>query len=202
MKRHPPAATRNQGPIGDVLARELPPRGLVLEVASGSGLHAAAFAARFPALTWQPTDIAPEAIASIAAWRDETGAPNLLPPLVLDATAADWPVPAADAVVSVNMVHIAPWAACEGLLAGAARLLRNGRDPAAAPLVLYGPFYLSDRPTAPSNEAFNASLRARDPAWGVRRLDDVAAAAARHGLTLRRVHDMPANNTLAVFRSR
>lgn len=195
MKRHAPAAARNVGPIGDVLARVLPAAGLILEVASGTGEHAVAWARRLPALAWQPSDPDPDALASIAAWGDEAGLPNLLAPLRLDAAAANWPVLRADAVVAVNMVHISPWAATAGLLAGAARLLAAG-----APLVLYGPYRQAGVPLAPGNAAFDAGLRARDPAWGLRAVDDLAAAAS--GFALSDVVPMPADNLSLVFRRR
>jgi SAM-dependent methyltransferase len=192
MKRLAPAAERNKAAIAEVLAEVLPPSGLVLEVASGTGQHAAYFAGRFPALIWQPTDLGD--LASIEAHREEAGLANLRAPLRLD-TAADWPVTAADAVVCINMIHIAPWAACLALLRGAARVL-----PAAGPLVLYGPYSIDGDFTAPSNVAFDAQLRAQDPAWGVRELRDVERAAATEGLRLDRVVPRPANNHVVVFR--
>lgn len=192
MKKIWPAAERNKQPILDQLVGVLPARGLVLEIASGTGQHAAFFAAALPGLTWQPTDLDPENLASIAAYRDESGAPNLRPPIPLDVT-APWPIEAADAMYVANLVHIAPWEVALALLAGAARVL-----PAGAPLVLYGPYRRDDVPFAPSNEAFDADLRARDPRWGVRRLEDVTAAAV--GFRLDRVVEMPANNVLVVLR--
>ena len=194
-KRHAPAAERNREPIVAVLRQVLPPTGTVLEVASGTGEHAAWFAAAFPRLLWQPSDPDPDAIASAAAWRAESGAANLLPPLRLDAAAAEWPVERADAIVCINMVHISPWSATEGLMRGAGRLL-----PPGAPLVLYGPYRRAAVPTAPSNEAFDASLKARNPAWGLRDLEAVAAEAEANGLALERVVEMPANNIVALFR--
>lgn len=193
MKRHAPATVRNREPLAAVLREILPASGTVLEVASGTGEHAAFFAGLFPALRWQPSDPDPEALASIRAWREETGSANLLEPVRLDAAAEDWPVAAADAILCVNMVHISPWAATLGLLRGARRLLAPG-----APLILYGPYRRAGVPTAPSNEAFDASLRARDPEWGLRALEAVAAAA--DGLRLERVFEMPANNATVVFR--
>src|SRR5262249_28273084 len=150
-----PAALRNRGPILDVLRRVLPARGTVLEIGSGSGEHAVHFAAGLPHLTWQPTDLDPDALASIAAHRRAAGLPNLLPPSELGGAVPSWPVPNADAVVSINMIHIAPWLAAEGLVAGAGRMLAPG-----AVLFLYGPFKEDGRHTAPSNAAFDASLRA------------------------------------------
>jgi SAM-dependent methyltransferase len=195
LRLYAPATARNREPILAVLRRVLPPQGLVLEVASGSGEHAAYFAAALPALRWQPSDPDARALGSIASHCEAAALPNLLPPLVLDATAADWPLERADAVICINMVHIAPWSAAEGLMAGAARLL-----PADGVLYLYGPFKLEGRHTADSNRDFDAWLRAQDPAWGVRDLGDVTDLAARHGLKLIETVPMPANNLSVVFR--
>ncbi len=191
------ATARNRQPILDVLARVLPPAGIVLEVGSGTGEHAAFFAPRLPHLTWQPSDPEAEMRASIAAWARSVAASNIAAPLTLDAAAATWPVERADAVVCINVIHIAPWAVCEGLVAGAAALLPDG-----GVLVLYGPFKRDGRHTAPSNAAFDESLRSRDPAWGVRDMGDVAAAAAAVGFDLADVVPMPANNFSIVFRRR
>ena len=190
VKRQAPAAARNVGPIGDVLAEWLPERGLVLEIASGTGEHALAFARRFHGLDWQPSDPDPQALASIAAWAEE-GPPNLRPPLQLDVCADRWPVDSADAILCVNMVHIAPWQAALGLLDGAARLLGEG-----APLILYGPWLQVDVPTAPSNQAFDISLRDRDPRWGLRLVEDFAAEADERGFRLRERRAMPSNNLM------
>jgi SAM-dependent methyltransferase len=192
-RRHAPATERNREPIAAVLAEELPKRRLVLEIASGSGEHCAFFAGRFAGLQWQPSDPEEAARASIAEWCD--GLPNVLPPLALDAAAESWPIAAADAILCVNMVHISPWEATLGLMAGAQRLLAPG-----APLILYGPYRQHGVPTAESNEAFDASLKARDPRWGLRHVEDVSTAAAARGLTLQRVVAMPANNLSLVFR--
>ncbi|MEY4270434.1 MAG: hypothetical protein RLZZ58_1650, partial [Pseudomonadota bacterium] len=167
-KRFAPATLRNRDAIAEALADVLPPAGRVLEIASGSGEHIVHFAARFPALHWQPSDPDPAALASIAAWAAESGCANVAPPLHIDAAASDWPVASADTLLCINMIHIAPWEACEGLMAGAGRLLHPG-----APLILYGPFVEGDVPTAPSNEAFDASLRSRAPGWGLRDRADV-----------------------------
>lgn len=196
MKRCAPATERNREPIAALLREMLPERGTLLEIASGTGEHAVYFAGCFPALRWQPTDPDPEALASIQAWRDDFGPENLLEPLRLDAAAEPWPVASADAILCVNMVHISPWAATEGLMRGAGRLLSPG-----APLVLYGPYRRAGVPTAPSNEAFDESLRARNPEWGLRDLGEVEAEAGRHGLRLERVAEMPANNLTLVFRA-
>ena len=192
-RRHAPATLRNRDPILAGLRNLLPMRGLVLEVASGTGEHCAHFAAALPDLAWQPTDLDPENRASIAAWCD--GLPNVRPPCAMDASAPHWPVDRADAVICINMIHIAPWSAAEGLFAGAARILPDG-----APLVLYGPYRQEGIPTAPSNEEFDASLRARDPEWGLRGLEDVAALAARSGFAAPSVTPMPANNLVVTFR--
>jgi SAM-dependent methyltransferase len=189
-----PAAQRNQQPILDVLSRVLPARGLVLEIASGSGEHALYFARHLPSVQWQPSDPDPASRRSIDAHAAAEACPNARPALDLDAAAAEWPLPAADAVVCINMVHIAPWAAIEGLFAGAARLLAP-----AGVLYLYGPYKRDGHHTAPSNEAFDASLRRRNSTWGVRNLEDVAALGARTGFTLAEVVDMPANNHSLVF---
>jgi hypothetical protein len=193
VKHHAPATARNREPIRAVLARVLPPTGTVLEIASGSGEHAVSFAAAFPDLTWQPTDPDPGAIASIAAWRAEAALPNLAAPLVLD-VCGTWPVDHADAIVCINMVHIAPWEAALALFAGAGQRLA-----ANAVLYLYGP-YLFDGETAPSNRDFDRSLRSRDPRWGVRDLRDLTAAAT--DFTLVETVAMPANNHSLVFRRR
>jgi SAM-dependent methyltransferase len=194
-RRSAPHVARNAGPIAGVLRDVLPARGLVLEVASGTGEHILHFAREFPKLLWQPSDPEPAALRSIEAWRAESGLFNLLPAVSLDARAADWPVPQADAILCINMVHISPWAATVGLLRGAGRLLAEG-----APLCLYGPYRRAGVETAPSNEAFDESLKARDPEWGLRDLEAVAAEAEQHGLALEQVVEMPANNISALFR--
>lgn len=190
---HFPATSRNADPILEVLQGVLPERGIVLEVASGSGQHVAHFATRFPDLTWQPTDLDPAHRRSIAAWTREHE--NVLEPTALDATGTDWPLDAADAIICANMIHIAPWSAGLGLLAGAGRILSTG-----GVLFLYGPFSVDGAHTAASNARFDAGLRAQDPAWGVRDLDEVAAAADTHGLTLEQTIAMPANNLSVIFR--
>jgi SAM-dependent methyltransferase len=193
--RSAPAAARNREPILRVLRDRLPRRARVLEVASGTGEHAVWFSGALPEVTWQPTDRDPDALRSIAAWRDSACLPNLLPPLLLDAAADTWPVAEADAVVAINMIHIAPWAATRGLIAGAARVLTpNGL------LYLYGPFREAGVHTGAGNSAFDADLRARDPSWGVRDLDEVAALAGRHGFMAPERIAMPANNLSVIFR--
>jgi len=186
---------RNAEPIAEILASFLPVRGLVLEIASGTGEHAVHFARTFPRLLWQPSDPDPAALRSIDAWRGEAELFNLLPAVSLDTRAAEWPVAEADAILAINMVHISPWAATVGLMRGAGRLLAPG-----APLYLYGAYLQSDVETAPSNLAFDIWLKAENAEWGVRDLDDVVAEADRHGLTVETVVPMPANNLSVVFR--
>ena len=195
MKRHAPATERNREPILAVLRQLLPARGTVLEIGSGTGEHAVYFARELPHLTWQPSDPSAVARASIAAWAAEARLPNLRPALPIDATGGPFEVPDLVAVVAINMVHIAPWAATEGLVAGAGAAL-----PAEGVLLLYGPFKRDGRHTAPSNAAFDVELRAQDPRWGVRDLDAVTELAAAAGLTLDRVVRMPANNLCLGFR--
>lgn len=190
-----PAAARNREPILRALRPVLPPSGLLLEVASGSGEHALHLARALPGLVVQPSDPDPDHRRSVDAWAATAALPNLRPALPLDAAAPDWPLPAADAVLCVNMIHIAPWAATLGLLRGASRLL-----PPGGPLLLYGPFRRGGAHTGPGNAAFDDSLRARDPRWGVRDLEAVAAAAAAEGLALAEVLPMPADNLVLVFR--
>jgi SAM-dependent methyltransferase len=194
-RRSAPHVERNAAPIADVLRDALPARGLVLEVASGTGEHVLHFARLFPELLWQPSDPEPASLRSIEAWRAEAELSNLRPAVSLDARAADWPVLQADAILCINMVHISPWAATTGLLRGAGRLLAAG-----APLCLYGPYRRAGIETAPSNEAFDESLRARNPEWGLRLLEDVVAEAERHGLGLDRIVEMPANNLTMILR--
>jgi SAM-dependent methyltransferase len=194
-RRSSPAALRNASPIREVLREVLPARGRVLEIASGSGEHAMAFAAAFPGLEWQPSDQDPEALASIDAWAAEAGLPNLRPALRLDVARLPWPVAAADAVVCINMLHISPWSATEALMAGAAAVL-----PAGGPLYIYGAMHVDGRPTSDSNAEVGRSLRSRDPAWGVRDLEAVAAAGEARGLVLARTTAMPAHNFSLVLR--
>lgn len=196
-KRSAPAAARNREPIAAVLRDWLPRHGLVLEIASGTGEHAAAFAGAFPGLEWQPSDVDPGALASIAAWRDESGLANLRAPVVLDAASTEWPIDRADAVLSLNMVHISPWASALGLIDGAVRCL-----PAGGLLILYGPWIRDDAETAPSNLDFDADLRRRNPEWGLRRVEDFAASASYAGFDLAETRDMPANNLMLLFRKR
>lgn len=195
MKRSAPATERNREPILAVLRDILPSVGLVLEVASGTGEHIVHFARHLPALDWQPSDPDPDALTSIEAWSADAGLPNLRPPVILDAAAERWPLDRADAILCINMVHISPWTTTLGLLDGAARLLGPG-----APLYLYGPYRRADAATAPSNEAFDASLKSRNPEWGLRSLEDVVREAERRGFILRQVAPMPANNLSVILR--
>ena len=196
-KQHAPATLRNRDAIAEVLARELPVEGRVLEIAAGTGEHAAFFAERFPALEWQPSDPSAEALASIAAYRADYPGGNLAGPVLLDAAAPEtWPVAAADAIVCINMVHISPWEATLGLFAGAARLLgRHG-----GPLILYGPYLEQGVETAPSNLEFDASLKARNPLWGLREAEALDRLAAAHGMARSARYAMPANNLMLVYR--
>jgi hypothetical protein len=194
-RRSAPAALRNREPIADVLRDWLPSSGLVVEIASGTGEHAAFFAGRFPNLEWQPSDVHPDALGSIGAWREEVRLPNLREPLVLDASSPDWPISSADAVLSINMVHISPWVSALGLIEGAARAL-----PPGGPLILYGPWLKDDIATAESNLAFDVDLKRRDPDWGLRRVEDFAAAALEKGLSLEDTRSMPANNLMLLLR--
>jgi hypothetical protein len=196
-RRSAPATLRNRGPILDVLGPLLTERGLVLEIASGTGEHVVHFARHLPALRWQPSDPAPDARASIAAWAAAEGAGNVLPPLALDAAGEPWPIAHADAVVCINMIHISSWAATEGLMRGAARILSAGQ-----PLYLYGPYRRPGRVLEPGNAAFDADLRRRDSRWGLRDLDAVAACGEAQGLTLERIVEMPANNLSVILRKR
>ncbi len=195
LRASAPAVARNRDAILTILRRILPRSGLVLELASGTGEHGAYFAAALPDLVWQPSDRAPEALASIAAHRDASGLVNLKAPLMIDAAAPAWPIAAADAVVAINMIHISPWPATEGLMAGAAQLLRPG-----GPLYLYGAFRRDGRHTADSNRAFDQWLQAQNPDWAVRDLGEVVELAARHGLAHAETVAMPANNLSVIFR--
>lgn len=194
-RQYSPATARNRGPILEVLHTVLPRHARVLEVASGSGEHAVHFAGAMPGWEWQPSDPTSDALASIDAWRHHAALDNVRPPIALDVTRDHWPGGPFDAVVAINLCHIAPWEATASLVAGAADHLHpNGA------LILYGPFVRDGRQTAPSNEAFDQSLRRRDPRWGVRDLADVTEAAREHGFALDRVEEMPANNLTVVFR--
>lgn len=200
---HYPATARNREPILEVLRRVLPATGRVVEVGSGSGEHGVFFAEHLPGIVWAPSDPSPEARRSVDAWARASGLANIEPAQALDATWDEWPWEQSGAqdrarkvaaIAAINVIHISPWATCLGLLAGAKRLLKPG-----GVLFLYGPYRRGGRHTAPSNATFDASLRRRDPTWGVRNLEDVQAAAGEAGLTLQEVVEMPANNLSVVF---
>ncbi len=186
---------RNRDPILAVLRRALPPTGIVLEIASGTGEHAVYFASAFPGLTWQPSDQDELALRSIAAHRAISGLANLRPPIRLDAAAPEWPVGQADAMVAINMVHISPWRSTQGLMAGAGRVLQPG-----GVLYLYGAYREAGAHTAPSNAAFDRDLRRRNPEWGVRDLEEVVELGQANGLSLAERIPMPANNLSVIFR--
>jgi len=191
---HSPAAERNKGPIAEVLERVLPRAGLVLEIAGGSGQHVVHFARALPQLQWQPSEADPTLLGAMVARLGHEGLANVCAPLALDVRARPWPVREAEAIVCINLLHIAPWPVTEALMDGAGTVLGAG-----AVLYLYGPFRRAGRHTAPSNAAFDADLRARDPRWGVRDLEAVEAAARGAGLDLAQILAMPANNLSLVF---
>jgi hypothetical protein len=172
----------------------MPESGAVFEVASGTGEHAWFFAKHLNRITWQPSERAAEAFSSIHAWREHAPLPNLLPPIEFDTTGDTWPIEEVDAMFCANMIHISPWSSCEGLMRGAGRHLRSGGR-----LITYGPYRIDGSHTAPSNAEFDRSLRERDPSWGVRDLEVVAAEAEKNGLRLLERVPMPANNFVLVF---
>jgi SAM-dependent methyltransferase len=192
-----PSAERNKGPILDVLARVLPSRGLVLEIASGTGQHVIHFANALPDLTWQPSDPDAELRESIAMRVREEPRANVNSPIDLDVTKLPWPLPAADAVVAINMIHVAPWSATLALFEGAKALLSTGHV-----LFLYGPYRRFGRHTSESNAQFDLELRAHNPEWGLRDLEAVSDVAAGAGFVLAETVEMPANNFSLVFRRR
>ena len=194
VKRHAPATERNREPITDVLKSELPGSGILLEIASGSGEHGFHLAPLFPDLDWQPSDPDLDSLASIAAWRQDYSGLNLLEPLRIDAAAPDWPLEKADAILCINMVHISPWAATQGLFAGAGRLLAND-----APLILYGPYFEPEVQTAPSNLDFDKWLKARDPRWGLRDTAELEELATQQQMRRTARYAMPANNIMLVY---
>jgi hypothetical protein len=194
-RRFAPAALRNREPISQMLRDWLPSNGLVLEIASGTGEHIVHFAETFPALDWQPSDIHPDALSSIEAWREGSRLANVRPPLFLDAASADWPIGQAGAILSINMVHISPWESALGLLDGAARLLAPG-----SPLILYGPWLKDDVATAASNLDFDLELKQRNPAWGLRSVEAFEAAAGERKFQLAETRSMPANNMMLLLR--
>jgi len=196
------ATERNREPILAVLERVLPSEGAVLEIGSGTGQHAVFLAPRLKPRLWQPSDPDPRSRVSIVAWQTHSPSDNLLPPLELDACTPVWPMEETGelpivAIASINMIHIAPWQACLGLIAGAGRIL-----PVGGILYLYGPFKQAEHPTAPSNQAFDEMLRARDPSWGIRDLSEVIQTANEHQLLLLETVPMPANNLSVIFQHR
>jgi hypothetical protein len=192
-----PSAERNRAPISEVLSQVLPERGVVLEIGSGTGQHVIHFARATPNLIWQPSERDDECLRSIVAWLAVEQLPNVRPPLHLDVSASPWPITSAAALVSINMIHIAPWSATQALFRGGEGLLSGG-----GVVCLYGPFRRQGRHTSPSNEAFDALLRRQDPDWGVRDLDEVARLADRAGFDLLQTHEMPSNNLTVAFRKR
>ncbi len=197
LLRHSPAAERNREPILAELRRRLPASGTVLEIASGTGQHVAFFATALPDLDWQPSDMDSGAFSSVVGYAAAAGVSNVRPPMLLDVTRLPWPLASADAVYCANMIHIAPWEACLGLLAGAGQVLGSG-----GMLHVYGPFKRNGDHTAPSNEAFDQSLKARDARWGIRDLEVVAERADAAGLVHVSSVELPANNLLVSFARR
>eukprot|EP00884_Botryococcus_braunii_P015689 jgi/Botrbrau1/2803/Bobra.0125s0014.1 len=190
-----PSVARNTKPIIQVLKDFLPEKGMVLEIASGTGEHICAFAQTFPKLNFQPSDVDGSSLESIEAWTQDLKLNNVLPPLQIDTTKEDWPVSHADAVICINMIHISPFESCEGLMRGAKRILAPGGY-----LYLYGAYKLDGQHTAPSNQAFDEHLRSMNPAWGVRDLKDVQKVAESHGLSFISSIEMPQNNFSVIFR--
>ena len=189
-----PAAERNRQPILDVLRRVLPDTGLVLEVASGTGQHAVFFSEHLCGLRWQPSDASVDGLRSIRAWVEESALENILPPIELDVRSPRWPIASADALLCINMIHISPWDTTESLFQGASAVLAGG-----APLITYGPYRLHGEHSAPSNAAFDESLRSRNPRWGVRDIDALIELAGRTGFVLQERVPMPANNMTLVW---
>jgi hypothetical protein len=194
-RQYAPATLRNRDSIFDVLRDVLPATGVILEVASGSGEHVVHFARNFPSLIFQPSDPDQDALLSIAAWVKATGVTNVRAPIALDAMHSVWPIASADGIICINMIHISPWQATLGLMRGAAAIL-----PPGAPLYLYGPYKREGFKTVPSNQAFDHSLRNRNPNWGLRDLEAVAATAQNLGFSPPSISEMPANNLSVVFR--
>lgn len=206
-RQYAPATQRNRSPILEVLQQVLPPTGAVLEIASGTGEHAVYFAPSLQPRLWIPSDPSPVARASIAAWREHQPSDNLTMPILLDVTEPVWSIERTEvqgelgldldrltAIVNINMIHISPWSACLGIMAGAGRLL-----PPGGILYLYGPFKRRGEHTAFSNEDFDLSLQAQNPEWGVRNLEDVVAVATTCGLRLLKTLEMPANNLSVIW---
>ena len=197
LRETAPSPERNKQPILEVLARVLPPRGLVLEIGSGTGQHVAHFAKAFPDLIFQPSEMDSQRHPSIVAWAGHEQLINVRPPLAFDVARLPWPVRSADAVLCINVIHISPWEATQGLMRGAGDIL-----PPGGPLVTYGPYRRGGAHTAPSNETFDTSLRSRNPLWGVRDMEEVIAVANDARLDFQEAVSMPANNFTLVFRRR
>jgi hypothetical protein len=194
-RQYAPATERNRDFILDVLRDVLPTTGVILEIASGSGEHVVHFAGNLPSLVFQPSDPEPDALLSVAAWMKAAEVTNVRAPIVLDASRSPWPIASADGIICINMVHISPWDASVGLIRGAAAIL-----PPGSPLYLYGPYKRKGFATAPSNEAFDRNLRDRNPIWGLRDLEAIAAIAQSAGFSIPDITEMPANNLSIVFR--
>jgi hypothetical protein len=194
-RQYAPATVRNRDFILDVLRDVLPTTGVILEIASGSGEHVVHFARNLPSLVFQPSDPEPNALLSVAAWMKAAEVTNVRAPIVLDASRSPWPIASADGIICINMVHISPWDASVGLIRGAAAIL-----PPGSPLYLYGPYKRKGFATAPSNEAFDRNLRDRNPIWGLRDLEAIAAIAQSAGFSIPDITEMPANNLSNVFR--
>jgi len=194
-RQYAPATVRNRDFILDILRDVLPTTGVILEIASGSGEHVVHFASNFPRIVFQPSDPEQEALLSVAAWVKAAQVTNVRAPVVLDASQSPWPIASADGIICINMIHISPWDATVGLIRGAAAILPRG-----SPLYLYGPYKRKGFATAPSNQAFDQSLRDRNPTWGLRDLEAVATIAQSVGFSVPTVTEMPANNLSVVFR--
>jgi len=195
LRQYAPATLRNRDLILGILRDVLPTKGVILEIASGSGEHVVHFARSFPDLVFQPSDREPKSLESVAAWVEATRVANVLAPTVLDVSQSAWPIASADGIICINMVHISPWEATLGLVKGAAAIL-----PSTAPFYLYGPYKREGFATAPTNQAFDRSLRDRNATWGLRDLDAVAAAAQSVGFSVPTITEMPVNNLSVVFR--
>jgi hypothetical protein len=194
-RQYAPATVRNRDFILDVLRDVLPTTGVILEIASGSGEHVVHFARNLSSLVFQPSDPEPDALLSVTAWMKAAEVTNVRAPIVLDASRSLWPIASADGIICINMVHISPWDASVGLIRGAAAIL-----PPGSPLYLYGPYKRKGFATAPSNEAFDRNLRDRNPIWGLRDLEAIAAIAQSAGFSIPDITEMPANNLSIVFR--
>ena len=195
LRQYAPATLRNRDLILGILRDVLPTKGVILEIASGSGEHVVHFARSFPDLVFQPSDREPKSLESVAAWVEATRVANVLAPTVLDVSQSPWPIASADGIICINMVHISPWEATLGLVKGAAAIL-----PSTAPFYLYGPYKREGFATAPTNQAFDRSLRDRNATWGLRDLEAVAAAAQSVGFSVPTITEMPVNNLSVVFR--